>query len=74
MSRADFPNKSEQATLRYFARGKERDRLGYWLPPDNTPPARLTKLVNGGLLRRGMPPDADCFRITKAGLGALEAA
>lgn len=62
---------SSLRTLRYFAKARESDRLGYWLPPDRTPVKRLSDLVRGGHLQRGKAPDSDCFRITSAGQEAL---
>ena len=60
-------------TLRYFRRGGERLSGAFWLPEAGTPRGRLATLTRQGYLERGTAPNADLYRITQAGLDALEA-
>jgi hypothetical protein len=67
-------SKVDTATLIYFRRGHDRDPGQFWLADTNrqNPPLRVIKLANRGLLERASWC-GDLFRITAAGLAALEA-
>jgi hypothetical protein len=61
-------------TLRYFQRGYERDPAQFWVAEQRTPVGRLSRLISTGLIERAAAPNTDLYRVTPAGLSALDIA